>query len=160
MSNKTKNGKKMVVGKIGAMKPFTYKEVYLNKVEKVSSGVYNYETFLDGEVILSEENLKKKTMFLVGDYIREKIDEYEMKNNIETTNDEAIEIIGDKLIKTISDEKEEMQEAIDEVIANEMDSELDEEEKLMKQFEEETGKSALTTKGTLRKDYVRWKKDI
>lgn len=144
MNNKAKNVKKVVIGKTGAMKPFTYKEVYLNKVEKVGAGVYNFKTYLDGEVMLQEKNLKKKTMFKVGDYIRTKIDEYEVEAGIDAPKG--------------SDELEDMQGAIDEVIENEMDTELDEEEILMKQFEEETGKNALTTKGTLRKDYVRWKK--
>lgn len=169
MAKKTKD-KPKVIGKTGTMKPFLYKKVYTNEVEKVEKGVYNFKTLLDGEVILEENNLKKKTMFLVGDYIRAKIDEYEVEEGIVTKEENPDE---EEEEEEESNELEDMQKAVDEVKEEDEDEEWEEDDdedededddngdlELYIQFEEETGKKAVTTRGTLRKEFIKWKNDL
>lgn len=109
---------------------------------KVSSGVYNFKTYLEGGVILEEDNLKKATMFKVGDYIRGKIDEYEVENGIITPEAEEVE--------------DELEEDLEE---DEEDEENDDEALAMAQYKKETDLDAVTKKGSLRKDYLKWKEN-
>ena len=134
------------------MRPFEYKEVYLNEVEKIAKGTYNYTTTLNGEIILSEDNLKKPNMFKVGDHIRKAIDDYEVEFGIVEAPEEE-----EEEIEEIIQEDDEIEE--EEEVPNKIDELLEGEVEEVEEDEEETGKDAITTRGTLRQDYRKWKKN-
>lgn len=56
-----------------------------------------------------------------------------------------------------SDEEEVEEEEVEE--EEESDEKESDEELAMKQYEQETGNKVMTTKGTIRKDYIAWKKN-
>ncbi len=89
--------------------------------------------------------------------------------NEETRSGKFTKERGDKnqLVFTLIKEGLEVEEVEEEEVEDELDEEIgaedeeldDDENQAMAKYEKETGKSALTTTGTIRKDYLKWKKN-
>ena len=103
---------------------------YVSDMTKTDVGVYNYKTTLNNKLIYHETNLKLKTALMLEEHIRSVIKRYEKEVGVETPEVEETE------------ETEELE---------------DDEEQVMEQFEKETGKSAITSRNTIRKEYLLWK---
>lgn len=158
------------------LRTYNYKAgngIYVSEMWKVNKGIYNYETVLDKKTIAQGKNLGIKTALKLESHIREVIKNYEKTGEtvseemeIEEAKDEVE--MQDAIDELNGDDEEEVVEEVDEDEDWEEDEEdvEDEEEaleeendekELQAEFEKETGKSALTTRGTLRKDYTKWK---
>ncbi len=70
--------------------------------------------------------------------------------------EELEEVIDEELEEEDELEEEGETDKVDELLADEEVD--DDEEKARAQYEEETGKSAITTMGTVRKDFLKWRK--
>jgi len=100
--------------------------------------------------IYSKEVVNRRHFFILDEIESSKPEEEEEEEEKEEEVDEDEEEDEDE----DEEEEEEMQEAIDDVV----DEELDDDGQAMEKFAEETGLSAMTKKGTIRKDYTKWKK--
>lgn len=110
--------------------------------------------------VYEKEVVEKKHYFvLVGTpKDEEETEEEDGLVELDDEEDEEEEFEEDEEDEITDEDEEITEEDEDKEEPNKIDEILDDDESAMKQYEEETGNKAITTKGTLRKDYIKWKK--